>query len=75
MASTQTPATIPGPTPTKRRVRYKQAAEYTGLPEGTLRALVCKKEIPHIRIGPRMVLLDLDALDLWLAARAVAVEP
>ncbi len=54
-----------------RRVRYKQAAEYTGIPEGTLRALVCRKKIPHIRVGERTVLLDLDALDAWLADRTV----
>ncbi len=51
------------------RVRYKQAAQHTGIPEGTLRAMVCQKTIPHIRIGPRMVLFDLEALDLWLAER------
>lgn len=55
-----------------RRVRYKEAAKYTGIPEGTLRALVCRKSIPHIRVGPRCVLLDLDQLDVWLAARTVA---
>jgi excisionase family DNA binding protein len=57
--------------PNKRRVRYKAAAEYTGIPEGTLRSMVCTKTIPHIRIGPRMVLLDLDQLDQWLAERTV----
>jgi excisionase family DNA binding protein len=54
-----------------RRVRYKQAAEHTGIPEGTLRALVCRKSIPHIRVSPRLVLLDLDELDQWLAAKTV----
>lgn len=58
-----------------RRVRYKQAAEHTGIPEGTLRAKVCTKQIPHIRIGPRMVLFDLDQLDAWMAEREVAVQP
>lgn len=56
----------------KRRVRYKEASAYTGMPEGTLRCLVHNKAIPHIRIGPRLVLLDLDELDAWLADRAVA---
>lgn len=56
-----------------RRVRYKAAAAYTGIPEGSLRSMVCTKSIPHIRVGPRMVLLDLDQLDAWLAARTVAV--
>ena len=57
-----------------RRVRYKAAAEHTGLPEGTLRALVSRKKIPHIRVGPRSVLLDLDQLDAWLSSHTVAVR-
>lgn len=57
-----------------RRVRYKAAAEYTGIPEGTLRSLVSTKKIPHVRIGPRMVLLDLDQLDTWLVERTVAAK-
>lgn len=55
-----------------RRVRYKQAATYTGIPEGTLRAMVCRKTIPHIRVSPRLVLLDLDEVDQWLASKRVA---
>lgn len=58
-----------------RRVRYKAASQYTGIPEGTLRAMVSTKTIPHIRIGPRMVLLDLDQLDAWMAERTVKVQP
>lgn len=57
-----------------RRVKYKAAAQYTGIPEGTLRSMVHLKAIPHIRIGPRMVLLDLDALDKWLAERTVTPQ-
>ncbi|MDQ3300770.1 MAG: hypothetical protein M3619_29660 [Myxococcota bacterium] len=33
--------------------------------------MVCLKTIPHYRIGPRMVLLDLDELDAWMAEMAV----
>lgn len=57
-----------------RRVRYKEASEHTGIPEGTLRSMVSTKTVPHIRIGPRMVLFDLDALDQWLAERTVAPQ-
>ena len=53
------------------RVRYKQAAQHTGIPEGTLRAKVHEKSIPHIRIGPRMVLFDTEQLDAWLAERTI----
>lgn len=54
-----------------RRARYKEAAAYTGIPEGTLRALVSQKKIPHIRVSPRLVLMDLDEIDAWLAERSV----
>ncbi len=50
----------------KQRIRYREASAYTGIPEGTLRALVSRKKIPHIRIGPRTVLFDTEALDQWL---------
>lgn len=53
------------------KLRYKQAAERYNIPEGTLRALVSTKRIPHIRVSPRLVLLDTDQLDLWLADRTV----
>ncbi|MFN0251722.1 MAG: helix-turn-helix transcriptional regulator [Kofleriaceae bacterium] len=54
------------------RIRYKQAAEYTGVPQGTLRSMVSMKTIPHIRIGPRMVLFDTAQLDAWIAERMVS---
>ena len=53
------------------RVRYKQASEHTGLPEGTLRAKVCRKQIPHYRVGPRCVLFDLAELDEWMDSMRV----
>lgn len=53
------------------KLRYKQAAERYNIPEGTLRALVSTKRIPHIRVSPRLVLLDTDQLDGWLAERTV----
>lgn len=56
------------------RLRYKAAAAHTGIPEGTLRAMVSTKTIPHIRIGPRMVLFDTDQLDAWLRERTVEVQ-
>lgn len=53
-------------------VRYKEASARTGIPEGTLRALVSTKKIPHIRVSPRVVLFDTAQLDQWLAERTVA---
>ncbi len=54
------------------RIRYKAAAQHTGIPEGTLRSMVSTKTIPHIRVSPRMVLFDAEQLDQWLAERTVA---
>lgn len=48
------------------RVGYKQAASYIGIPVGTLRALVSRKAIPHIRIGPRSVVFDVRDLNSWM---------
>ena len=56
------------------RVRYKEAAKHLNLPEGTLRALVSREQIPHIRIGPRCVLFDVEALDSWIASKTVAAK-
>jgi excisionase family DNA binding protein len=53
------------------KLRYKQAAERYNIPEGTLRALVSTKRIPHIRVSSRLVLLDTDQVDAWLAEQTV----
>jgi excisionase family DNA binding protein len=50
-----------------KRIRYAAAAEYLGIPVGTLRYLVSRKEVPHLRLGPREVVFETDALDAWLA--------
>jgi excisionase family DNA binding protein len=46
-------------------------ARLLGLPIGTIYAMVSRKKIPHIRIGPRLVRFSRKALDEWLATRAV----
>lgn len=57
-----------------RRLRYAEAAKYLGLPKGTLASLVCRKQIPHVRISKRLVLFETDALDAWIAERRVGVK-
>lgn len=49
---------------------YKQAAEYLGRAEATLRIDVMKKSIPHLKIG-KQVKFDQDSLDSWLKSKAV----
>lgn len=51
---------------------YREAAEYLAIPNGTLRALVSRKAIPHIRISARSVTFELADLEAWIAARKVA---
>lgn len=45
---------------------YAEAADLTGLPLGTLYALVAQKRIPHVRLGPRLVRFPRAKLDAWL---------
>ena len=53
------------------RLSYADAAAHLGIKVGTLRSMVCHRQVPHIRLGPRLVVFDRDALDRWLAKRAV----
>jgi excisionase family DNA binding protein len=53
------------------RLAYSQAAAHLGIKIGTLRSMVCHQSVPHIRLGPRLVVFDSEQLDAWLAERAV----
>ena len=57
---------------TIRYLSYKQAAVYLALPEGTLRSLVHRKEIPHNRISERKVTFEIADLDSWIASKKVS---
>jgi excisionase family DNA binding protein len=50
---------------------YKTAHERTGLPLGTLYALVSNKKIPHLRLNRRHVLFPADDLLAWLEKHRV----
>ena len=54
------------------RVNYATAAKYIGVPEGTLRSMVCRRQVPHTRLSARIVVFDVATLDAWLADRSVA---
>lgn len=47
-------------------VRYQRAAARLGTTPGTLRAMVSRGTVPHIRIGKRMVRFRLADLDAWI---------
>ena len=56
------------------RPTYEEASAITGLPVGTLYALVSRLQIPHYRLGPRLVRFDRRELEQWLRARHVAAS-
>lgn len=55
------------------RLNYRDAARMIGIPVGTLRSMVCRRQVPHIRISPRVVVFDVAALEAWIAVRRVDV--
>ena len=50
---------------------YKQASDKTGIPVGTLYALVSTKRIPHVRLGKRHVLFNSDEVMNWIEEHQV----
>ena len=56
---------------TKKLLTYAEAAELTSLPLGTLYHRVSKKEIPHLRLGRRLVRFDAEEITRWLKAQEV----
>lgn len=58
----------------QRLVGYEDAAKYLGLPIGTLRSMVSRKQIPHVRLSARVVKFELAALDEMIEERRVAAE-
>lgn len=58
-----------------RLLSRPDAAEYLGIPEGTLRDWTYKRLIPHIKAGPgrnnSTVLYDRADLDAWIDAHKV----
>ncbi len=54
-------------------LNYREAARLLGIRVGTLRSMVCRRQVPHIRISPRIVVFDVIVLETWIAARRVGV--
>ena len=57
-----------------KRINYADAAAYIGVKVQTLRAMVCQKRVPHIRLGGKLVVFDVEMLDEWLRSRVVRNE-
>lgn len=56
------------------KLRYPAAARLLGIPRSTLGSLVCRKAVPHIRLGRRLVVFSRLELEAWLRERTVAVK-
>lgn len=54
---------------------YKDAADLLGLRPGTLYAMVSRHQIPHVRLGKRLVRFDAAELNQWLNERRVPQAP
>ncbi len=56
-------------------LNYSQAAELLGVRTGTLYAWVSRRVIPFVRLSPRVVRFDREAIEKWLSERAVQPVP
>lgn len=57
------------PTLARHLAGYEAAAEFLALPVGTLRSMVSRGQIPHLRLTPRVVRFDLDEIAAWLETK------
>lgn len=51
---------------------YELAVRITGLGRGTLRSMVSRGQIPHVRLSERIVRFDRATLENWFKSKAVA---
>ena len=56
----------------KRYLNRREVAEYLDSTQGTIAVKTSKRQIPHLKVGAR-VLYDVEEIDRWLAARRVPV--
>lgn len=54
---------------------YDGLAAWLSIPKPTLYSKVCRKEIPHHRLGPRMVRFNRQEILAWLDQHRVDIEP
>jgi excisionase family DNA binding protein len=59
------------PMPPRRLLGYPEAAAYLGVAVGTLRSMVSRRQVAHVRITARVVRFDVADLDEMILARRV----
>lgn len=57
-----------------KNLSYQEAREFLGMKHGTLYSLVSRRQIPHIRLSPRLVRFSLRELEFWLESNAVPAK-
>lgn len=57
-----------------RLLTSKQLAREINVSPGTVGWWVSKKMIPHIRLGPRLPMFDMDQIQEWLKSKIVLPE-
>ncbi len=55
----------------KKLLTIKEAATYLGLSEGSLKGLMRRDCIPYVKLGPRVIRLDEEDLEMLLEERKV----
>ncbi|HET9893193.1 MAG TPA: excisionase family DNA-binding protein [Mycobacterium sp.] len=58
----------------QRFLSYREASRYLSIPIGTLRSMVSRKQVPHVRMGSKLVKFELADLDRWLDVRTRSAE-
>ena len=53
---------------------YVGLARMTGIRRGTLYSMVCRGEIPHFRLAPRIVRFKASEIGAWMASRHQPVQ-
>lgn len=53
---------------------YKQTSEVLGLPLGTLYSMVSKGQIPHFRMGGRLVRFSREEIENWLREKHICCK-
>ena len=54
-----------------KALTYKQVRDLTGIPLSTLYSMVCRRQLPHLRFGPRLVRFDEAEIKEWIERNRV----
>jgi excisionase family DNA binding protein len=50
---------------------YSETARFLGIPVGTVYSMVSRRQLPHVRLGKRLVRFPRHELEAWVASRRV----